>query len=1232
MDGGLQQSHPDARLRQYKALVEVAESIVAHRDLTSLLRDLKRRLRLLVTLDGAHLLLHDPERNVMRRHVLQSSSLLDDLPTTELAMDEAPGASVWRTQQPLLMTHLDSYDPRYLRIVTEMLNHGVKTAYVLPLTSLHRRLGALAFLSLEENAWSEDDRALLEQVTRLVALAVDNVINFESASAAKAALERRLEHLRLLLEVGKTIVSNLDLRSLIEVISGLLKSVIRCDAVFMSLCDADPAYLRVFALDRGFDGSAQSREGQLIPLAGTMAEKAIATHQTLLLTREDLESSESSIVRGIAAQGVKTNCLAPLISHGRSLGTISMASLRDDAFTPEDVELLTQIAGQIAIATENALNFERARTAEETARRESDRAQLLLDLNNAVASHLDLNDLMRAIFSCLRRVFPYDVVGLGIYDPEINQLRSYANVLPEIPEFLEDGEPIPLEGTIPGYVFRTGKPLLLDRFEDARFASRFSKKFYDAGFKSGGAVPLIVHDRTLGTLGVSAKHETHLSDDEKDLLCQVAKQMAIAVENSLNFERARRAEREVKRQLDRERLMLEINNAVVSILDLSDLVRTVSSLLRDVMPHDAAGIALYEPELNHLREYTNVSYKDVAAFREGDTIPLKGTPAGHVFLTGQPLLIRRPDLSKYPADQYSQLPVEDSPKSACLAPLISHGRKLGIVGVSSTQEEKFTEDDLELFRQLAEQIAIAVENALNFEEARKAENELRHRYERERLMLEINNAVVSELSLRELVRAISTSLRKAMGYDTANVALYDHEINQLRAYMLDLSDKLPPMEEGTIIPLEDSVGGLAFSTGQPIFINQVGLGSAISDFDRRMIEAGVQSGGVVPLMAHGRKLGLLGVGSFQADAFTLEDQELLGHIANQIAIAVENALAFQEIETLKNKLTSEKLYLEAEIRTEHNFEELIGSSPSFKRILKQVETVAPTESAVLIRGETGTGKELLARAIHNLSGRRERSLVKLNCAAIPTGLLESELFGHERGAFTGAISQRIGRFELAHKGTLFLDEVGDIPLELQPKLLRVLQEQEFERLGSTRTQKVDVRLIAATNCDLEQLVSERKYRSDLYYRLNVFPVMIPPLRERREDIPTLARFFPQKYAQRLKKRIESISAEAMTALTGYSWPGNVRELEHFIERAVVLTQGSELELSISELKPASPSKTTDTVSTLEAAERGHILRALEEAHWVIGGPNGAAARLGMKRTTLQSRMQKLGLGRSGNQA
>jgi formate hydrogenlyase transcriptional activator len=368
-------------------------------------------------------------------------------------------------------------------------------------------------------------------------------------------------------------------------------------------------------------------------------------------------------------------------------------------------------------------------------------------------------------------------------------------------------------------------------------------------------------------------------------------------------------------------------------------------------------------------------------------------------------------------------------------------------------------------------------------------------------------------------------------------------------------------------------------------------------------------------------------GSKQANVYDATDMDFLQQVANQVALAMENALAFDEIEQLKEKFEREKVYLEEEIRTESNFAEIIGESAALRRVLKEVEIVAPTDSTVLVRGETGTGKELIARALHDLSPRRARTLVKLNCAAIPTGLLESELFGHEKGAFTGAISQKIGRFELAHEGTLFLDEVGDIPPELQPKLLRVLQEHEFERLGSTRTIQVNVRLVAATNRDLAQMVADGEFRNDLYYRLNVFPVSLPPLRERRDDIPQLVRHFVQRFARRMRKPIETIPAETMAALVRYPWPGNIRELENLIERAVILSPGSTLHVSPADLKHATSrtGSTSSDATTLADTERTHILSALRETNWVVAGPGGAATRLGLKRSNLQWKMKKLGI-------
>jgi formate hydrogenlyase transcriptional activator len=421
--------------------------------------------------------------------------------------------------------------------------------------------------------------------------------------------------------------------------------------------------------------------------------------------------------------------------------------------------------------------------------------------------------------------------------------------------------------------------------------------------------------------------------------------------------------------------------------------------------------------------------------------------------------------------------------------------------------------------------------------------------------------------------------------------------------------------------------GRVFQTGKPLLHDRPDPAELAPEVYRLAAGEGFTSGCTLPLISRHRVLGTLSLGRRQEHAFTQADVDFLAQVASQVAIAVENALAYGQIADLKDKLAQEKLYLEDEIRSEMHFEEIVGKSAALRRVLQQVETVAPTEATVLIFGETGTGKELIARAIHHLSPRRPNAFVKLNCAAIPMGLLESELFGHEKGAFTGAITQRIGRFELAHRGTVFLDEIGEIPLELQPKLLRVLQDREFERLGSTRTLRTDARLIAATNRDLAALVDAQQFRADLFYRLNVFPVHVPPLRERPDDIPLLVRHFAQQFARRLHKTIETIPSDTMRGLLQYPWPGNIRELQNIIERAVILSPGPVLQVPLADLKPSVTGASPTNHDTLEAAERKHILAVLEGTNWVLGGAHGAAVRLGMKRSTLQFRMRKLGISR-----
>ena len=500
-----------------------------------------------------------------------------------------------------------------------------------------------------------------------------------------------------------------------------------------------------------------------------------------------------------------------------------------------------------------------------------------------------------------------------------------------------------------------------------------------------------------------------------------------------------------------------------------------------------------------------------------------------------------------------------------------------------------------------------------------------HRRVEESLLSEITKVLVSNLDIRRLLSAISASIRRIMPHDYASLELYDEKSGELRRQSLDdpYTEELIPA--GMHLTVDSSSSGWAFSNREVLVRNRLELDGYHPEVRRRLNGLGLRSACWLPLIARDRVLGTLSVGVRREDAFAESDVYLLKEVANQIAIAIDNALTVRNITALKDRLAEEKLYLEEELQTAYNFEEIIGENLALKRVLKQAETVAPTDATVLILGETGTGKELVARAIHNMSARREHTFVKLNCAAIPTGLLESELFGHEKGAFTGAIAQKVGRAELAHQGTLFLDEVGDIPLELQPKLLRLLQEKEFERLGGTRTVSIDVRLIAATNRDLGQMVAEERFRSDLYYRLNVFPVVLPPLRERPEDIPALASYFVQKYAPRMNKRIQTIPAETMEALTRWRWPGNIRELENFIERAVILSQGPILHAPLSELKAPREEVKTTRETSLEVAEREHIIRVLREAGGVIGGPHGAATRLGVKRTTLNGMMRRLGI-------
>ncbi len=561
--------------------------------------------------------------------------------------------------------------------------------------------------------------------------------------------------------------------------------------------------------------------------------------------------------------------------------------------------------------------------------------------------------------------------------------------------------------------------------------------------------------------------------------------------------------------------------------------------------------------------------------------------------------------------------------SACAVPLTSAHRRLGSLNVAAVQPNAYSADEMRRLSTVADEIAVAVDNVLSHAQ-------LQQERDRGKLLLKLTNACVSNLELRDVLRAAMTGARQVLRADSAVVALPDVDSGQLRAYALDFTGGEEIIQEGGLIPLEGTLAGHVFRTRRPWVGTVEAVHAAGLEADPKWVALGFKTVCAMPLVSRDRLLGTLGLRRREDKGYTQDEVDFLKQVANQIAIAVENACAYGEIRQLKDKLAQEKLYLEAEIRSDRNFEEIIGKSAALRRVLKQVETVAPTDSTVLIYGETGTGKELIARALHDLSPRRSNAFVKLNCAAIPTGLLESELFGHEKGAFTGAIAQRIGRFELAHRGTIFLDEIGETPLELQTKLLRVLQEREFERLGSGRTLRTDARLVAATNRDLAAVVKEQKFRADLFYRLNVFPIHVPALRDRAEDIPLLVRHFAQHFARRMNRTIDTISSDTMESLTRYAWPGNIRELENLIERAVILSPGPVLRVPLGDVHArVPPGQENSEHRTLQEAERAHILATVKETKWVLSGPRGAATRLGMNRSTLQFRMKKLGIVRPG---
>jgi formate hydrogenlyase transcriptional activator len=677
------------------------------------------------------------------------------------------------------------------------------------------------------------------------------------------------------------------------------------------------------------------------------------------------------------------------------------------------------------------------------------------------------------------------------------------------------------------------------------------------------------------------------------------------------------------RDLTRYRALLKLSNTVGAHPSVDALIQSLADLLSNVVPFESIRLFLFDPsgERLILRAFQDPNDHDAEL---GMEIAYVGRAIGRALEKQVPVFVSdvEAEVSKYP-ELASRIRTVHA-HTAYVFPVSTSRTRLGALVFGRKETLEFSPADLELMHSIAGHLAVTLESVLAMNSVEQYQRELAHERDRLSLLLEINNQIVSILDINDLFRASSASIRKHFANDFTSFWLFEERSNHLKCLVLDFPGSRGYMADIPVTQMsEEDLKELRSRKPRILSTSDTHMPPLVSEMLRA---ESIATMAAVPLVTATGPIGAIVLGSRRENNFQQADLDILSQIAGQVSLALDNALAYGRLTASRDQLEEQRLYLESEISSEYTFEDVVGKSAAFQRVLDQVSIVAPTDSTVLLHGETGTGKELIARAIHNLSSRRTRTFVRMNCAAIPSGLLESELFGHEKGAFTGALIQKKGRFELADQGSLFLDEIGDISLELQPKLLRAVQEQEFERLGSAKTIQVDVRIIAATHRNLSDMIREGTFREDLFYRLNVFPIEIPPLRERPQDIPLLVNYFVAKLSRTMRKRITSIPKEAMDALTNCPWKGNVRELANFIERAVILTQGAELEVPVAELQSTySRGTSLSSTSTFHAAERNVIIEALKAAFGQISGKGGAAERLGLKRTTLQNKMRRLGI-------
>ncbi len=1105
-----------------------------------------------------------------------------------------PEAHLGKTCREVLGDFFDRVEPLFQRI----LDNGQ------PIVGM--QLSGTLLMRSEVGHWSEnyfpikDASGEVKQIGVVVVEITEQKKLEESLRHLAASLQQEKDRLQLLREIDATLASTVDLPQLFSAIATCIGKVIPYDLAGTWIYDQKQQVMRTGAVDSRV--GELFREGETTPVAECMLGQLMLVGQPRTLNYAELSVAPFVGAKKLCESGIKSVCGVPLITSKGALGALGLGSREDQAFSQDDLILLSHAANSIALTLENAL----MRAA---LQREKQRLQALREIDVALVTHLDLEELLPAVSECLRKAVRHESIGILLYEENAKALRDHAPGAEIKARILPPDGALPLNASLAGQAFVERKTKVVNYEELANVPFSVAQRAVTEGVRSACFVPLITAGGPLGVVVLTSTVDHSFGREQLDVLEPAAAAIAQAVGNAL-------AHRGLQQKKARLQALRDIDEMLLAGLDLRQMLRAVSQCLRQTLPHDHVAVCLYDERAGGLRDYGATSETKKKICPHDLILPLEDSLTGRAFVEGKSRAYSHAELLNV-RFAVTRRALECGVRSACFVPMATAKGRTGVLTLGSEQDEAFRSEDFEFLEQVASALAQTVQNAF----AHKALQEEKKRLQ---VLLNVSAALAANWNVQHAFPMISAYLRRVLRHEYAAFLLRDEKSGLLVRQALDF-----PLGRGLSAGVKVTATGpasAALSQGTALVFSRQEMQDFHVEITDCMIAEGIKSLCCVPLIRPKSALGVLALGSTRADAFRSEDVELLNQIAGQLAVALENHRVSLEIVTLKDRLSAERKYLEGEIHNEPHFEEIVGQSAILKQALKQVETVASSDATVLVLGETGTGKELVARAIHRASKRKEREFIKLNCAAIPTGLLESELFGHEKGAFTGAVARKVGRLELADRGTLFLDEIGEIPPELQPKLLRVLQDHEFERLGGIKTIKVDLRLIAATNRDLSKSVSENQFRSDLFYRLNVFPIRMPALRERREDIPLLVRHFVRALAHRLDRNIESIPTETMDALINWDWPGNVRELENFIERSLILSEGAALLAPLGELQTKhDPGQHISR--TLENAEREHIIRVLRETGGVISGPNGAAHRLGLKRSTLQSKMERLGIHR-----